>query len=162
VEGGRDFLRQSSNFVRLGIIPRLSFYLFPPIKQFFQLRTGCRWVDMLLLALVLYLYKGAAIDCGLRWTLSLFLSQRLIPRKNALYDLTASRLQVLRPSPLAVATIDDRGAYTCRAVNHFGRVVHFGRPIFFFLKSDYIWLVGSSGHTLDSFLRHELLGAPRS
>ncbi len=114
-----------------------------------------------MLVLVLYLYKGAAIDCGLRWTLSLFLSQRLIPRKNALYDLVASRLQVLKPAPLAVATIDDRGMYNCRAVNHFGRVLHIGRPVFFVLKSDYIWLVSSSGHTLDSFLRYELLGTPR-
>jgi hypothetical protein len=115
---------------------------------------------MLLLALVLYLYKGAAIDCGLRWTLSLFMSQRLIPRNNSLYDLVATRLQVLRPAPLAVATIDNRGVYTCKAVNHFGRVLHFGRPIFFVLKSHYIWLVSSHGHTLDSFLRYELLGAP--
>ena len=107
-----------------------------PLKSLLRLRTGHKWLDMLLLLVLLCIhFKGAAIGTLLQWLLSALLSQRVILRTSPLYAHISKQIQAQKPAALLIAE-----GVSFQPACHAGQVRQGAYRIAFLIRPEYIWL----------------------
>jgi hypothetical protein len=131
------------------IIPKK---LFVTLNKFFKLRTGCKWVDMLIVLVLLCMhFKIASMGTFVQWLLTAFFSQRLILKNSPLYSTVAARILSHKPSAYLLADGED-----LRPVLHVGRVQCCQYTIAFLLRPEYIWLAATACKPLEHFTHQNM------